>query len=394
MAPQGDLAKGGWVKATGDDGQWVLAIGGSWLIAEAAELASALHAAIPARLGPADRVRVDLAAVDLLDTSGAWILYSAGQRLAQAGVAVVFEEAKAAHAGLLDRVAKAGGAAGGSGRGAFGGVLSGLTGGPLALAERVGRGTVAGLAKSRDLLSFFGLTIVVALRSLAAPWRIRFIALFSHMEQVGLNALPIVGLLAFLIGVVIAFQGADQLRQFGAEIFTVNLVGVSILRELGIIITSIVVAGRSGSAFTAQIGTMKVNQEVDAMVTLGLDPIEVLVLPRLFALMITLPLLAFYADIMGLLGGAVMSMIVLDISPSQFVNQLHEAIDLTTFLIGVCKAPVFAFLIALVGCFEGLQVEGSADSVGRHTTTAVVESIFLVITVDAMFSVMFSMMGI
>jgi phospholipid/cholesterol/gamma-HCH transport system permease protein len=139
---------------------------------------------------------------------------------------------------------------------------------------------------------------------------------------------------------------------------------------------------------------MKVNQEVDAMVALGLDPIEVLVLPRLLALMITLPLLAFYSGIMGLLGGAVMSMVVLDISPTQFINQLHEAVTLTTFLIGVLKAPVFAFLIALVGCFEGLQVEGSADSVGRHTTTAVVEAIFLVITVDAMFSVMFSIMGI
>ncbi len=391
MAPQGDVAKGGWVKASGGDGQWVLAVGGSWLINEAAELAGSLDAAIPAQLGPADRVRVDLAAIDSLDTSGAWIIYSAGQHLAQAGVAVVFEGARAAHAGLLDRVAKAGSVVGGSGRGALGGIL---TGGPLALAERVGRGAFAALAKSRDLLSFFGLTIIVALRSLAAPWRIRFIALFSHMEQVGLNALPIVGLLAFLIGVVIAFQGADQLRQFGAEIFTVNLVGVSILRELGIIITSIVVAGRSGSAFTAQIGTMKVNQEVDAMVTLGLDPIEVLVLPRLFALMITLPLLAIFADFMGLLGGAVMTMVVLDISPSQFVNQLHEAVDLTTFVIGVAKAPVFAFLIALVGCFEGLQVEGSADSVGRHTTMAVVESIFLVITVDAMFSVMFSVMGI
>jgi phospholipid/cholesterol/gamma-HCH transport system permease protein len=394
MAPQRGLAKGGWVKASGADGQWILAVGGRWLIAEAAELAGALRAAIPERLGPSDHVRVDMAAVETLDTSGAWILYSAGQSLAQAGVAVVFEGAQAAHAGLLDRVAKAAGTDGGAGQDAFGGILGGLAGAPLALAERIGRGTIAALVKSRDLLSFFGLTIVIALRSLAAPWRIRFIALFSHMEQVGLNALPIVGLLSFLIGVVLAFQGADQLRQFGAEIFTVNLLGVSILRELGIVITAIVVAGRSGSAFTAQIGTMKVNQEVDAMVTLGLDPIEVLVLPRLFALVIMLPLLALYADIMGLLGGAVMSMIVLDISPTQFINQLHDAVDLSTFMIGVAKAPVFAFLIALVGCFEGLQVEGSADSVGRHTTTAVVESIFLVITFDAMFSVMFSIMGI
>jgi len=262
------------------------------------------------------------------------------------------------------------------------------------MAERVGRGTVAAILKARDLVSFFGMTIVVTLRVLASPWRIRIVALFSHMEQVGLNALPIVGLLSFLIGVVIAFQGADQLQRFGAEIFTVNLLGVSILRELGIIITSIIVAGRSGSAFTAQIGTMKVNQEVDAMITIGLNPVEVLVIPRMLALMITLPLLTFYSDIMGLVGGAVMSLLVLDISPSQFINQLHEAVTVTTFIIGIVKAPVFAFLSALVGCFEGLQVTGSAESVGRLTTTAVVESIFLVIAFDALFSVLFSFLGI
>ena len=200
--------------------------------------------------------------------------------------------------------------------------------------------------------------------------------------------------MSFLIGVVVAYQGADQLRQFGAEVFTVNLLGVSILRELGILITAIVVAGRSGSAFTAQIGTMKVNQEVDAMQTLGLDPVEILVLPRLTALVICLPLLAFYADMMALLGGAIMSLLALDISISQFVKQLQGAIKLSTFMVGMVKAPVFAFLIALVGCFEGLNVEGSAESVGRQTTLSVVEAIFLVIIFDAAFSIMFSYLRI
>jgi phospholipid/cholesterol/gamma-HCH transport system permease protein len=211
---------------------------------------------------------------------------------------------------------------------------------------------------------------------------------------VGINALPIVGLLSFLIGVVVAFQGADQLRQFGAEIFTVNLLGVSILRELGVLLTAILIAGRSGSAFTAQIGTMKVNQEVDALQTIGLDPVEVLVVPRVLALMIMLPILVFYANLMGLLGGMVMATTVLDISLTTFLKQLQSAVNLTTFAIGMVKAPVFAFLIALVGCFEGFNVSGSAESVGQKTTASVVEGIFLVIVFDAAFSILFSILGI
>jgi phospholipid/cholesterol/gamma-HCH transport system permease protein len=214
------------------------------------------------------------------------------------------------------------------------------------------------------------------------------------MEVAGVNALPIVGLLTFLIGVVLAYQSADQLRRFGAEIFTVNLLGISILRELGVLITAILVAGRSGSAFTAQIGTMKVREEVDALQTIGMDPIEVLVLPRMFALVIVLPLLAFYADIMGLLGGAIMSLVALDISMVQFLQQLKAWTTLWTFWIGIIKAPVFAFLIALVGCFQGLRVEGSAESVGRLTTQSVVQGIFLVIVADAIFSIIFSALHI
>jgi len=203
-----------------------------------------------------------------------------------------------------------------------------------------------------------------------------------------------VGLLSFLIGVVVAFQGADQLRQFGAEIFTVNLLGVSILRELGVLLTAILIAGRSGSAFTAQIGTMKVNQEIDALQTIGLDPVEVLVVPRILALMIMLPILVFYADLMGLLGGMVMAITVLDISLTTFLKQLQSGVNLTTFIIGMVKAPVFAFLIALVGCFEGFNVSGSAESVGQKTTASVVEGIFLVIVFDAAFSILFSVLGI
>ncbi|MBL8699218.1 MAG: ABC transporter permease [Alphaproteobacteria bacterium] len=266
---------------------------------------------------------------------------------------------------------------------------------PLAaLAIRTGRASFEFAHAAADLLAFFGLVLVTLGRSLLRPTRFRVTALFAHVERIGLHALPILGLLSFLIGVVLAYQGADQLRIYGAEIFTVNLLGVSVLRELGILLTAIMVAGRSGSAFTAEIGTMKVNEEVDAMRTLGLDPIEVLVLPRIMAMLIALPLVAIYADIMALAGGAIMAMAVLEISLSQFLAQLSDAVVASTFWVGIVKAPVFAFLIGLVGCYEGLQVSGSAESVGRRTTKSVVESIFLVIVADAAFSILFSFLGL
>ncbi len=214
------------------------------------------------------------------------------------------------------------------------------------------------------------------------------------MEKAGLDAMPIVGLLSFLIGVVMAYQGADQLRRFGAEIYTVNLLGVSILRELGVLLAAIIIAGRSGSAFTAQIGTMQVNQEIDALRTLGLDPVEVLVLPRLFGLVLTLPLLVFYADAMGLLGGGLMTWASLGISTPRFLEQLRSAITEWTLWVGIIKAPFFAAIIAMIGCYEGFNVTGSADSVGRLTTQSVVESIFVVIVADAAFSILFSLLKI
>jgi phospholipid/cholesterol/gamma-HCH transport system permease protein len=229
---------------------------------------------------------------------------------------------------------------------------------------------------------------------LLRPRRLRLRAVVAHVERIGLHALPILGLLSFLIGVVLAYQGADQLRTYGAEIFTVNLLGVSILRELGGLLTAILVAGRSGSAFAAEIGTMKVNEEVDAMRTMGLDPVEVLVLPRLLAMVIALPLLTLYASLMALAGGAVMVVGALGITLPQFLNQLGEAVMLSTFWVGLSKAPVFALLIALAGCYEGLQVTGSAESVGRQTTKSVVEAIFLVIVADAFFSILFAQLGL
>ena len=223
---------------------------------------------------------------------------------------------------------------------------------------------------------------------------LRMAAMIHQVEETGINALPIVGLLAFLIGVVLAYQGADQLKRFGAEIFTINLLGVGLLREIGGLITAIIVAGRSGSAFTAQIGTMRVNEEIDAMQTMGLNTVDTLVLPRIIGLVIALPLLTFYADIMGLIGGAVMCYFSLGLTIPVFLRQLQDAVSVNTFMVGMIKAPVFAFVIALVGCYEGFQVERNAASVGALTTRAVVEAVFLVIVLDAAFSVMFSVLGV
>ena len=376
------MVEAGWF-STGETAEgWVLRAGGRWTIATAPDLDPRLRGLVPPK-GPG--ASFDLSAVETLDSAGAWLLHRTRKDFIERGVMVDVVNVNPAVAGLLGRVEEAD--------------QPMATGRPAASAitrflAHVGESSTIVFKEGRNLLGFFGLTAAVGFRTLLHPGRLRGKSLVNNMEQVGINALPIVGLLSFLIGVVLAYQGADQLRRFGAELFTVNLLGVSILRELGVLIASIIIAGRSGSAFTAQIGTMKVNQEVDAIEALGLDPIEILVLPRMLALVLTLPFIVFFADVLGLLGGALMSFVALDISLGQFLRQLNDAITTTTFWVGVVKAPVFAFIIALVGCYCGLKVQGSAESVGRLTTQSVVESIFLVIVADAAFSILFSYLGI
>jgi phospholipid/cholesterol/gamma-HCH transport system permease protein len=210
------------------------------------------------------------------------------------------------------------------------------------------------------------------------------------MQSAGVEALPITGLLSFLMGIVIAYQGADQLQRFGANIFIADLVGLAMLRELSPLLTAIIIAGRSGSAYTAQIGTMKVTEEIDALRTIGVVPQELLVLPKMLALIVVLPLLTVYTDVTGVLGGMFMARSKLDVSFAVFLDRLDEAISLSSYVVGISKAPVFAMIIALVGCYRGFQVSGSAESVGQQTTLSVVQSIFLVIVTDALFSVVFN----
>ncbi|MEI7873832.1 MAG: ABC transporter permease [Alphaproteobacteria bacterium] len=255
--------------------------------------------------------------------------------------------------------------------------------------EEVGQNTVHFYHQVINLCAFFGEILVVFVEACLQPRRFRINVVVRQMYEVWVRALVIVGVLCFLIGVVIAYQGVQQLKQFGAETFTVEAVGIGMFRELGVLLTAIIVAGRSGSAFTAQIGTMQVNQEVDAMRTIGLNPIEWLVLPRIVALVVSLPLLTFWGDIAGLLGGAVACTFYLDFTFVQFFDRLRDTVGIWHFYTGMIKAPVFGMVIAIIGCFEGLQVKGSAESVGQLTTKAVVESIFCVIVLDAVFSIIF-----
>ncbi|MGI4851906.1 MAG: MlaE family ABC transporter permease [Janthinobacterium lividum] len=258
----------------------------------------------------------------------------------------------------------------------------------------LGKNTVQNIKTFIQFLSFLGEIIVIMDGLIRHPSKIRFVTLVDLIHKVGVSALPIVGLISFLIGIVLVYQGADQLRRFGAEIFTINLLVVSALRELGILLTAIVVAGRSGSAYTAQLGFMKLNQEVDALQVLGFNTFEVLVIPRILALMIALPLLTFFSDIMALIGGGVTSYFLLGIGPADFCQHMLLSLKPWTFWVGVIKAPFFAFFIALISCFEGMRVSGGAERVGHHTTQAVVESIFLVLVLDALFSIVFSYIGI
>ena len=239
-------------------------------------------------------------------------------------------------------------------------------------------------------LEFLGECAVTVIESLKRPSLIRRQALIHSLEQDGFRALPITGLLAFLLGFVIAYQGAEQLRQFGANIFVVDLVGISLLREIAPLIVAIIIAGRSGSAYAAQIGAMKVTEELDAVRTLGLSPMQLLVVPRVCALMIAVPLLTVYADVLGVMGGSVIASSQLNVSFTEFVSRFEEAVAIRHFFIGIGKAPFFAIIIALVGCYQGFQIRGSVDDVGRRTTISVVQSIFLVIVFDAFCSIVLS----
>jgi phospholipid/cholesterol/gamma-HCH transport system permease protein len=356
-----------------------LVCSGHWTVRHLAELESQLkHLPLPA--GPLD---LDLAAVPRMDTGGALVLHELIASLRQANHEVRIEGLSPKARGLLELVGRS---------------LEQDGMAPMPpqrmLLERLGRGSLAHVQAGVGMLAFIGEIGVAWMHQLLHPGRIRWKEVADNLVEAGHRALGIVGLLSFLLGIVIAYQGGVQLRQYGASLFVADLVGLSMVRELAPIITAIIVAGRTGSAYTAQIGTMKVTEEVDALRSMGIPPMELLVLPKLLALIIALPLLTVFADIMGILGGMVMSSVQLDIAFSTFIQRIGTAVSLESFLVGVGKAPVFAVIIATIGCYQGFQVVGSAESVGRRTTISVVQAILAVIVVDAAFSVAFSHLGI
>ncbi|MCG5495439.1 ABC transporter permease [Ectothiorhodospira variabilis] len=358
-----------------------LSIAGDWVLAHYRHLRGQVERSAAAEFGGA----VSLEDLGELDTAGAALLVEllgAARLEALASEAAYLPEERRA---LLETVARA----------------MGATRSPEPppsrpirdFLARTGQVVEALWHQQRLLMGFIGMTLVTILRLLPRPHRWRFTALVVHLHQTGLNAVPIVALLTFLVGAVVAFLGATVLEEFGATIYTVDLVAYSFLREFGVLLAAILLAGRTASAFTAQIGSMKANEEIDAIRTQGLSPMELLVVPRVLALMISLPLLTFIGMMSGIMGGAVVCAVSLDIPFSQFFIILERDIPLQHFLVGMVKAPVFAFLIAVVGCLEGFKVSGSAQSVGEHTTSSVVQAIFIVILMNALAALFFMEMG-
>ncbi len=348
---------------------------GEWTVANLGNLG---RGPLPLPTVSAEPLILDGSQLTALDTAGAWLLGQMIAAVENQGRKVTLQSWRSQHQALLALVRDQG----------FGETVPSL---PVpGFLERLGRNTVTHLSQGYALLSFLGEASIAIGKALGNPRRLRLKALLHHLQTAGFDALPIVGLLSFLMGIVIAYQGGVQLRSYGANIFIVDLVGVTLLRELSPLLTAIIVAGRTGSAFTAQIGTMQVTDEVDALRTIGISPLDLLVVPRLLALMLALPLLTVYGDLLGMLGGLVMAVSVLDVAPSAFLDRFPDAVGAANYYIGLGKAPVFAAIIAVVGCFQGLRVGGSAEAVGRQVTVSVVQAIFLVIVADAAFSVIFS----
>ncbi len=364
----------------GTGGQRTLRLGGTLTVASLGAVTRDL-----AEVQPDGRdLTIDLGQVERIDTTGAWVVHKLLRDWQAAGRTATLDHASDDARRLIEQVAANDKPA--ARRPPHGNRAVER----LAL---IGGGVIVALHSFGEFLAFLGQTIVVLAATIFERRPLRWNAVIHQMEVVGANALGIITLLLFLVGIVVAQQGAVQLQQFGAEVFTVNLIGRSVIRELGILLVAIMVAGRSGSAFAAQIGSMKLNEEVDAMRSIGMSPTEVLVLPRVIAMVVMLTLLAFYGAVMAIIGGGLFCWISLSIPPASFVQRIQDVTPMSDLVIGMVKAPVFGFIIAVTGCFQGMQVTGNAESVGQRTTQAVVQSIFLVIVLDAFFAVFFTALG-
>lgn len=349
-------------------------LSGCWTLATALQMGEILQNP------PKGMLQLDARGISRLDSAGVLVLLRIALRAGLADGAIIYREEHQALVATIEEVADDR-------------PKPKRDFGVLAALDRLGRSVAASARNVVVMASFLGENLLKLARLIRQPRRFRLTATVHHMEQVGLDAVPLVALLSYLVGAVIAFLGSTILRDFGAEIYVVELVSIAFLREFAVLLTAIVLAGRTASAFTAQIGAMKAREEVDAIQTLGLDPIDLLVLPRVVALLLMLPLLTFVAMIAGLAGGVTVGAFDLNIPPQMYLARLHDTIELRHMLVGLAKAPLFAAIIALIGCLEGLKVGGTAQSVGERTTSSVVQAISLVIILDAIAALWFMKMG-
>ncbi len=356
---------------------------GNWTIKNIAKIEEALETFI--EVDENTLIRFNCNGLKDIDTSGAWVLYKKYQSFLDQGYKSEFQGFREKHFRIVKTILE-------SPKEHCPDVPFGIN--LKDVLTRLGELTFNGCSHLHGALIFLGRLFFTFFQSFLNPRRLRFTSIMRHVHEAGLNAIPIVAMIAFLFSIVLAYQGAIQLRQFGAEVFMVNLTAVSVLREIGVLMTAILVAGRSGSAFAAEIGVMKIREEIDALETMGADIFELLVVPRVLGLMIALPLLTIIANIVGLIGGGVMSWVLIDMPPIMYVERVLAAVTTGSYWVSMIKAPIFAFLIATVSTFRGLQVSGAADSIGRFTTLAVVQSIFLIIVADAVFTVIFIKVGI
>ena len=332
-------------------------------------------------LPPARARAIDLSRVTALDTVGAWLFEKLARRSSMPSAATALVGVSDSYAGLIREMQ----------------ALNRSEPAPkrrgsavLDMMEQMGRRLAVETASFLQMLGALGFALLGVLRR---PRSLRLTSTVYQLYKVGWQAIPIMALITFLIGAIIAQQGFFHFRKFGAESYTVDMVGILVLRELGVLIVAIMVAGRSGSAYTAELGSMKMREEIDALLTMGLDPVAVLILPRVAALVIALPILSFIGSMAGLYGGGVVAQVYGDMSPAIYIARLHEAVSVTSFKVGILKAPFMALVIGIIACSEGLRVQGSAESLGRQTTTSVVKSIFLVIVLDGLFAVFFASIG-
>jgi len=359
---------------------------GAWTVAEAARLDRALkRLRVPLPPTPDFTGEMDIAGIAEIDTAGAMLLQRTAAAWEKTGLRTRYAGATEAFGILIEEVQRRGHAE----------RPQVDRRKPLQfLTEDVTKALTGVWSDAVQLTAFLGEVTAGLGRMIRQPWRFRTTSFIHHLDHTGFRAVPIIALICFLIGAVVMQQGVVQLKPFGAEPFAVNMVAILALREVGILLTAIMVAGRSGSAFTAEIGSMKMREEIDAMRTLGIDPMDTLVLPRILALVVALPLLTFIGDLMGLAGGGVMAFAVLGLDASNYIDKLRDVVDFQHFMAGMIKAPFAAVIIGLVGCLEGLKVEGSAESLGTHVTSAVVKAIFLVIILDAVFAMFLSGIGV